>query len=243
MQKWKYPLLGGAAALILMFIVMASCRHSAPPAPVDAPPELPVALEPAPQTPAPSIEEVKPDNMLTDEQWAWLQSKGWEERAGAGPAVWVSVDEQIFRLIEDRNVVWEVPCSTAANGTGSIANSMKTPLGWHVVKRKTGANAPWGQVFRSGQATAQIWKPGQSTKEDLVLTRVLFLDGLEPGLNKGGNVDSYDRKIYIHGTNGEAQIGTPNSHGCIRLRNDDAIIAYDRIPQATPVLITERMAK
>ncbi|MDX9972754.1 MAG: L,D-transpeptidase [FCB group bacterium] len=240
MQKWKYPLLGGAVALVLMFIVVASCRHSAPEPPAPAP-ELPVALEPVPQAPVPqTVEEVKPDNMLSDEQWAWLQSRGWEERVGAAPAVWVSVDEQVFRLIKDRGILWEVPCSTAAKGTGSVSGSMQTPLGWHVVKRKTGANAPWGQVFRAGQATNEIWKPGQSTKEDLVLTRILFLDGLEPGQNKGGNVDSYDRKIYIHGTNGEAQIGVPNSHGCVRLRNDDAIVAFDRIPQGTFVLITTR---
>jgi lipoprotein-anchoring transpeptidase ErfK/SrfK len=245
MLKWKYPLLGGAALLVLMTIlvtVVSSCRHASPP----PTPETPVALETLPspaeqQPPAPAQPQEAPTaTMLTDAQWAYLQTKGWDQRVTAAPAVWISVDEQVFRFIEGRNILWEVPCSTAAKGTGSTANSMQTPLGWHLVKSKTGANAPWGQVFRSGHATAEIWKPGQSTKEDLVLTRVLFLDGTEPGINKGGNVDSFNRKIYIHGTNDEARIGTPISHGCIRLRNDDAIQAYNRIPENTPVLITER---
>ena len=65
------------------------------------------------------------------------------------------------------------------------------------------------------------------------------LDGEEPGANKGGDVDSYNRGIYIHGTNDEANIGKPVSHGCVRLTNDDVIRAYDLIGQGTPVLITE----
>lgn len=240
MQKWKYPLLGGAAVL-LFIVVIASCQPKPKPAP-------PVVTEPAAPAPAPvpvvppeaAVEEALPGAMLSEQQQAWLQAHDWSARVGDGVGAWVSVDEQIFRLVQGGRVLWEVPCSTAAKGTGSEANSFKTPLGWHVVKRKTGAGAPWGQVFRSGNATEQIWKPGQSTKEDLVLTRVLFLDGLEPGRNKGGNVDSYARKIYIHGTNDEARIGAPVSHGCVRLRNEDAIIAYDSIPEGTPVLITER---
>jgi L,D-transpeptidase YbiS len=208
-----------------------------PAAQVSEPAPLPAPAETQAAAPAPEDGV----NTLTDEQWAYLASQGWNHSAGESAlGVWVSVDEQMFRVIRGREIVWEVPCATAANGTGSLSGSYKTPLGWHVVKRKTGANAPWGQVFRGGQPTSEIWKPGQSTKEDLVLTRILFLDGLEPGKNKGGNVDSYNRKIYIHGTNDEARIGTPSSHGCVRLRNDDAIAAYDLIPEGTPVLITER---
>ncbi|HOE65491.1 MAG TPA: L,D-transpeptidase [Candidatus Hydrogenedentes bacterium] len=180
---------------------------------------------------------------LAEEHRRHLAEFGWSERVGAGTAVWVSIDEQRFRIVENGMVAWEAACATARNGSGSEMDSLKTPLGWHVVARKTGNGEPWGRVFRGGKATALIWKPGDDTREDLVLTRVLFLDGLEPGKNKGGKVDSMARCIYIHGTNAEDRIGTPSSHGCIRLRNDDVIEAYDRIAEGTPVLITEKKTK
>ena len=115
---------------------------------------------------------------------------------------------------------------------------MKTPLGWHKVLTKLGANSARGQVFRSRQATREVWQPGEQPAEDLVLTRVFLLDGLEPGVNKGGNVDSFARNIYIHGTNDEARLGTPSSHGCIRLSNDDVVEVFELVPEGTPVLIT-----
>lgn len=182
---------------------------------------------------------------MSDAFQEYLDTFGWEKRVGAGLGVWVSVDEQRLRLIEGGEIVWDVPCATASAGTGSVSGSLQTPLGWHRVDSKFGDGAPWGQVFRSRVATKEIWKPGQDTKEDLVLTRVLWLDGLEPGKNQGKTgdgvlVDSKERCIYIHGTNGEDKIGTPSSHGCIRLLNDDVLLAFERIPLDTPVLITER---
>jgi hypothetical protein len=145
----------------------------------------------------------------------------------------------VLRIVRGNEILWQAQCATAAAGTGSQANSYKTPLGWHSVKKKVGADAQLGQVFRNAQPTKEVWKPGQETKEDLVLTRILWLTGVEPGKNLGGNVDSYSRYIYIHGTNEEEKIGTPSSHGCIRLRNTDVVEAFDRIPEGTPVLITE----
>jgi lipoprotein-anchoring transpeptidase ErfK/SrfK len=117
-------------------------------------------------------------------------------------------------------------------------DSLKTPLGWHEIRGKIGENAPWGQVFRARRPTNEIWQYGEDTKEDLVLTRVLLLDGLEPGHNKGGAVDSMARNIYIHGTNDEAKLGTPSSHGCIRLFNDDVIELFTRVEDGALVLIT-----
>lgn len=181
-----------------------------------------------------------PETLLSEADRAYLADQGWGDRVGNELGVWVSVEEQTFRLVEDGRVLWSVPCSTAANGTGSRMNSKKTPLGWHIISRKIGADAPIGQVFRGRAPTKEVWKPGDDTKEDLVLTRILILDGLEPGKNKGGNVDSRKRYIYIHGTNDEAKIGTPASHGCVRLRNDDVIQAFDRIPESTPMLVSER---
>ena len=183
-------------------------------------------------------------NSLSQEDRAFLLEQKWQEHVGAGLAVWVSVDQQMLYLLEGLKPVWQARCATAAAGTGFEEGSLKTPLGWHRVAEKTGENAPWGQVFESLKP-AKIWQPGETAAEDLVLTRVLVLEGLEPGKNKGrnasgANVDSRERGIYIHGTNAEERIGTPSSHGCVRLLNDDVITAFSKIPQGTPVFISEK---
>ncbi|HOZ45516.1 MAG TPA: family 78 glycoside hydrolase catalytic domain [Candidatus Hydrogenedentes bacterium] len=189
-------------------------------------------------TETPDVEVIR-DDALDATQREFLDTHDWPARAGDATAVWVSIPEQQLRVIEKDRVVWQAPCSTAARGAGCEMESMQTPTGWHSVAAKLGDGATWGQVFRSRKATAEMWKPGRHIDEDLVLTRILTLTGEEPGRNQGGNVDSLARNIYIHGTNGESAIGTPVSHGCIRLTNDDVIEAFKRIPQGAPVLITE----
>ncbi len=179
---------------------------------------------------------------LTPELAGLMERSGWAARAGDGTGILVSVPMQRLWLIEGGRPVWQADCATAAAGTGFVEGSGQTPTGWHRVSEKFGEGAPWGQVFRSRAATKEIWKPGRESKEDLVLTRLLWLEGLEPGVNlgkdaKGRVVDSKQRHIYLHGTNGEAQIGTPSSHGCVRLLNDDVIILFDRIPEGAPVYI------
>jgi hypothetical protein len=178
-------------------------------------------------------------NHLAKASWNLLSSMGWGERVGDGLGIWVSIGEQKLRVIRGSAIVAETRCSTAAKGPGSRADSFQTPLGWHSVAEKFGDDAPWGQVFRDKHATKEIWKRGEPVKEDLVLTRMLTLRGEEPGRNKGGDVDSFDRNIYIHGTNDEEKIGTPASHGCVRLTNDDVIALHKMIPLNTPMLITE----
>jgi hypothetical protein len=208
---------------------------------ITAPMGVPVHAK-APEGVQITVDENHPG--LTEAERAHLEAAGWSTRVGAGLGVWVDVARQRFALIEGGEMVWQVSCSTAAAGTGSAANTNQTPLGWHTVSEKLGDGEPLGRVFRARAATSQIWEPGQDTAEDLVLTRILWLDGLEPGKNQGVDaagvlVDSKRRYIYIHGTNGEARMGTPASHGCIRLMNQDVIEAYERIPEGTPVLITE----
>ncbi len=177
--------------------------------------------------------------VLAADQRELLRRYGWDERVGSDEAaVWISVREQRFRIVRGDAVVWEVPCATATNGVGSVVNSYQTPPGWHRISGKLGDDAPWGQVFRSRNAGDEVWRPGDAMDEDLVLTRVLLLDGLDPGINQGGEVDSAARYIYIHGTNGEADIGRPSSHGCIRLRNNDVIAAFERVDEGALVLIT-----
>ncbi|HUW63043.1 MAG TPA: L,D-transpeptidase [Candidatus Bathyarchaeia archaeon] len=183
--------------------------------------------------------ETADSNELTPEQRQLIEKAGWRERAGASRAVWVSITDQTMRVVENDKVIWQAKCSTAEKGPGFKLDSNQTPLGWHSVAEKIGEGQPWGRVFREKRPARKIWKPGENTKKDLVLTRVLALTGEEPGVNKGGDVDSYRRCIYIHGTNDEARIGTPVSHGCIRLTNDDVIKAFDLISQGAAVLITE----
>ncbi len=206
------------------------------PAEVHAPEGVPIMIK---------HEESHADSTFSPEDMAFLQGQGWNDHVGQGLGVWVSVDRQMLYLIENGVAVWQARCATAAAGPGTAAGSMQTPLGWHQVAEKVGEGAPWGQVFRSRVPTKEIWRPGDDLGEDLVLTRLLWLEGLEPGKNKGKNeagisVDSRERCIYIHGTNDETRIGAPSSHGCIRLLNDDVIVAYERIPVGAPVLITQQ---
>ena len=186
--------------------------------------------------------------VFTEETEGYLRDMGWQERVGNGLGVWVSVDDQTLWLLDGGVPVWQACCATGANGAGSESGSYKTPLGWHSVAERIGDGAPWGQIFRSRNADGGVWNPGDDVTSDMVLTRILTLNGEEPGFNQGRNadgvnVDSHDRCIYIHGTNGESRIGTPSSHGCIRMLNDDVITLFNRVPEGTPVLISEGMEK
>ncbi|HOD95420.1 MAG TPA: family 78 glycoside hydrolase catalytic domain [Candidatus Hydrogenedentes bacterium] len=171
-----------------------------------------------------------------------LKAANWQERVGAAPGLWVSIPEQRLYIIESGQVLDTMVCSTALRGMGSVINSQQTPPGWHRITGKIGDGEPVGRVFRSRQATKELWKPGMTSKEDLVVTRIFILDGLEDGLNRGKDdqgriVDSRQRFIYIHGTNHEEELGTPGSQGCIRLANDDVVTLFNRIPEGTLVYI------
>ena len=190
------------------------------------------------------LEEMDEPALIPEDE-AFLIASGWSERVGEGMGIWVSVARQRCYLLEGLRPVLDIPCATAAAGTGATEDSLQTPLGWHAVAEKIGDGAPWGQIFRTRAAAKEIWRPGTHAGEDLVLTRILWLRGLEPGRNQGVDaegrtVDSKARFIYIHGTNEEERLGTPSSHGCIRLRNDDVIEIFARTPAGTPLLITER---
>ena len=178
------------------------------------------------------------ETTLTPEQQATLNQANRVGWAGDEPMLWVDVDTQMLRIIEGDRILYQARCASASNGVGAQKNSLQTPLGWHSIHQKLGDDAPWGQVFRSRRATPEIWLPGKDTTEDLVLTRVILLTGEEPDVNQGGNVDSLERHIYIHGTNDEARIGMPSSHGCIRMTNDDVIDLYTLVEPAMKVLIT-----
>lgn len=152
--------------------------------------------------------------------------------------IYVDVTLQQMFVIEDKKPIKTYPISTSRFGTGSKEGSEKTPLGIHRIKEKIGAGAPIGRVFKDRKETAQIWKEGELTKENLILTRILRLEGMEEGINKGEGIDTYERYIYIHGTNHESLIGTPFTHGCICMKNKDIIELFDEVTEGTIVFIS-----
>lgn len=131
--------------------------------------------------------------------------------------------------------------STAANGLGERSGSYCTPRGRHRIAEKIGAGAPLYAAFKGREPTGEIWTPALDAADpgrDWILTRILWLEGLEPGRNRGGTVDSHARYIYIHGTNEEHRIGTPASHGCIRMKNADVAELFDLVKVGTEVRIS-----
>ena len=148
-------------------------------------------------------------------------------------SVKVVVSEQALYLYKGGEIVKTYPVSTSKYGTGNRLGSGKTPLGTHKVERKIGAEAPLYTIFRNRVNTKQLVAPNFSPRpsgKDFVTTRILWLRGLEPGVNKGGRIDSFRRCIYIHGTPDEGLIGSPASHGCIRMKNKDVAELFDAVP-------------
>jgi len=148
----------------------------------------------------------------------------------------VDVERQRLLWFEPGRPTAEFPVSTSAAGIGGEADSGRTPPGWHEVRARIGAGTEAGAVFRSREATGERWR-GEKSEEDLILTRVITLAGLEPGVNAGPGCDSLERYIYLHGTNQEDRLGTPASHGCVRLANHDVIALFDRLREGDPVVI------
>ncbi|HEY1083970.1 MAG TPA: L,D-transpeptidase [Prosthecobacter sp.] len=145
----------------------------------------------------------------------------------------VSVATQTLTLWEGHLAVTSWPCSTSRFGLGYTEGSNKTPLGGFRVKEKHGEGAPWGTIFKSRQPVGQ-WTPEQVTADDLVLTRILWLEGIEKR-----NANTFARYIYIHGTNDERRLGTPASHGCVRLSNSAVTELFDLVPLGSTVWIEE----
>jgi hypothetical protein len=127
-------------------------------------------------------------------------------------------------------------CSTSRFGISQITGSNGTPLGLHRVVEKIGGGWPVGTVFKSRQPIGYAWRGMPNAR---VTTRILWLEGLEPGFNRGGNVDSHARFIYIHGTADQTSIGKPVSCGCIHLADADLIPLFDKLPAGTLVGIQE----
>lgn len=154
--------------------------------------------------------------------------------------IYVSISEQKLYLFKEGSLVKSYAVSTSKYGLGAEENSMRTPVGLHYIRDKSGGNAPLGGILVNGRYTGQvaaIEKLAKETGKDDVTTRVLWLMGCEQGSNRGKGNDSYCRKIYIHGTPEEGLIGKPASHGCIRMKNDEVIDLYSRATLGMYVLI------
>ena len=156
------------------------------------------------------------------------------------PIVRISLGQQRLWLVKGADVIFQAPVSTAKNGPGEQSNSECTPRGLHVIRAKIGENCKPNTVFVGRRPTGELYTPElrqQHPRRDWILTRILWLSGLEPGKNRLGSVDTMRRFIYIHGCPEEEAMGVPGSHGCIRMHNKDIISLFDLVDVGTRVLI------
>lgn len=132
--------------------------------------------------------------------------------------------------------------STGERGAGERSGSLCTPRGRHRIRARIGAGAPAGAVFRGRRPTGEVWSREFAAAHpgcDWILSRILWLCGEEPGRNRGGEVDTMRRYIYLHGTGDDQPMGVARSHGCVRMRNHDIIELFELVPAGTVVEIVE----
>lgn len=155
----------------------------------------------------------------------------------------VSIAQQRLTLSDDNGkILRSYVVSTAAKGAGEQMGSYQTPRGRHRIRARIGVDLPLGAVLRGRRPTGEICTPALMAAQpgkDWILTRILWLCGEEPGFNRGGQVDTMRRYVYIHGTPDETALGIPGSHGCIRMRNSELVELFDLVPIGTPVIIRE----
>lgn len=167
---------------------------------------------------------------LTAHAAAWFAQARERGLDAGGVLLRVSVADQRLAVVTAQGVSARFVISTSKWGVGGERDSQRTPLGWHEVADRIGGDRPPGQLFVSRLPLARVLPPAEwraTAGDDYVLTRILHLRGLEPGVNLGGSVDSYARFIYLHGTNQEQLLGQPASHGCVRLSNRDMLALFD----------------
>ncbi len=163
------------------------------------------------------------------------------EKNGIAPTQFIlilNIAEQTVSLFEQNKFVKKISCSTSRFGIGQTEGSNCTPLGLHRIAEKIGAGERAGTVFKSRKVVGHTSQPEFADAK--ITTRILWLEGLEDGFNRGGNVDSHARYIYIHGTADQNSIGKPSSHGCIHLADEDLIPLFDLLPSGTLVWISEK---
>lgn len=154
----------------------------------------------------------------------------------------IDLTRQVMRLLRDGQAPREYRISTALNGPGERHGSGCTPRGRHRVRARIGAGSSAGAVFVGRRPTGEIYSAPLAARHpgrDWILSRILWLAGLEPGINRYGDVDTQSRFIYIHGTPEESRLGRAVSHGCIRMANAEVIELFELVPPNCPVDIHE----
>ena len=152
----------------------------------------------------------------------------------------ISITDQTLNIIDLGKICKSYRVSTAKNGAGERRGSEQTPRGHHMIRAKIGAQCPLNTVFIARRPTGEIYQTGMREdfpNRDWILTRILWLRGMEVGKNRLGQVDTMQRYIYIHGTPDDVPMGVPGSRGCVRMRNADLIELFDQVIVGTPVNI------
>ena len=159
------------------------------------------------------------------------------------PRININIKLQCLDLLDDNgSQIKRYSISSAKNGVGEVNDSFCTPRGRHIIRAKIGAGQPLNAVFVERRPTGEVYTPelaSSSPERDWILTRILWLSGCERGYNRMGPVDTMRRAIYIHGSPDTAEMGTPGSGGCIRMRNRDIVELFDLVPNRTLVEIQE----
>ncbi|VAW60289.1 Glutamate synthase [NADPH] large chain [hydrothermal vent metagenome] len=156
----------------------------------------------------------------------------------------VSIDRQrLYCADADGRPLKEYPVSTSRFGVGNQRGSFKTPLGEHRIEQKIGAGCAINEVFSGRQAMGvldELMCQHKALPDDIISSRILWLRGTQPGINAGEGIDSFQRYIYIHGTTEENKVGSPASHGCVRMRNKDVIELFELVDEGCIVDIQEK---
>jgi hypothetical protein len=154
----------------------------------------------------------------------------------------VRIGASTLQFLRKGVVVKSYVISTSKRPPSNVAHSLGTPRGLHEIAERIGAGQPAGMVFSSRIPTGKHFSeiPEEDAEaQNLITSRILWLRGMEPGINRGGDVDTHDRYIYIHGTQREERIGTPMSAGCVLMRNLDIIELYDEVRAGDLVWIAD----
>ncbi len=180
--------------------------------------------------------EIPPKQALADFLLEYLEVR-YQGLDIDGDVLYVSVRSQRMYHVRARQMRKEYVISTSAKGLGGEQDSYCTPTGLHYVRERFGAGLPPWSILKDREPTGEIADSTAVETRDVITSRILWLSGMESGLNEGGNVDSFYRWIYIHGTADERSLGTPSSHGCVRMRNSDVIALFDQVPVGALVVI------
>lgn len=155
----------------------------------------------------------------------------------------ITLDNQQLQLLKSEEILFQTTIASARKGIGEQMGSEKTPRGWHKIRAKIGNGCPENTVFIARRPTGEIYSSElkrTQPERDWILTRIMWLCGLEPGFNRFGQFDTMRRYIYIHGCPDEDPMGIPSSHGCIKMRNTDVIKLFELVQVGIPVLIKEK---